>query len=68
MSELPANVTFFEVTCSACSKVFEHVEIGKGLMKCPKCGAEYVLKNGEWHDKRFQEFLAAERAKAQKAQ
>lgn len=65
---LPDNITFLEVTCSACNKKFEHVEIGKGLMKCPKCGAEYVLLRGEWHDKRFQDFLAQERADKQKAQ
>jgi ribosomal protein L37AE/L43A len=57
------KIIIMTVTCSACSHKFDHVEIGKGLMKCPKCKAEYVLVEGTWHDKRFQDYLKANKLK-----
>ena len=64
---LPDKMVIMTVTCSACRKKFQHVELGKKLMTCPKCKRDYVLlDDGCWHDKRFQEFLENER-KSKKA-
>lgn len=67
VSDMFGSVTLLSVMCSACSTKFTHMETGKKLMKCPKCKAEYVLVRGEWHDKRFQDFLAREKRRKRSA-